>query len=124
VGAVTGIALVIAASTVWGYRAETVPERPGKLPGLPELTSATEVWPEASSTVPAERTDGTLLMLVAALGKNEMLMRTDEHRPVFLTFDTRTKAQHVLARAPEWAACGGCFEIQAAAFTSREMVCG
>jgi hypothetical protein len=85
VGAATGIALVIAVGAVWGSRDETVPERPEKLPGLPESTSATEVWPEASSTVPARRTDGTSLMPVAALGKNEVLMMTHEHRPTFLT---------------------------------------
>lgn len=65
--------------------------------------------------LPAERADGTRLRPVGTLGNDEMLLMTDERRPAFLSFNTRTEKQRVLAQAPDWATCGGCFEVQATA---------
>ncbi|NRQ39225.1 hypothetical protein HII36_46500 [Nonomuraea sp. NN258] len=62
--------------------------------------------------LPAELEDGTWLWPVGALGRDEILLIAQARRPAFFGFDTRTKSRRLLARAPEWASCGGCFEIQ------------
>ncbi|WP_440085747.1 hypothetical protein [Streptosporangium sp. LJ11] len=104
--------LAIALGVAWTSRDEEVPERPAQLPALPHLAPIGEVWPEAVSVVPAERKDGTWLWPVGALDSDHLLLRTHEHRTEFISFNTRTKKQRVIARAPKWAACGGCFEVQ------------
>ncbi|MER6574161.1 hypothetical protein [Nonomuraea sp. NPDC001023] len=110
-----GVALlsVITLALVWLPRhAEEESKRPTQLPVLPHIAPVSEVWPEAVSVVPAERKDGTWLWPIGSLGQDELLLMSDERAPEFSSFNTRTKRQHVMARAPEWAECGGCFEIQ------------
>ncbi len=106
------VLLIIALGVAWASRDEEVPERPTQLPALPHLAQVDEVWPEAVSVVPAEREDGTWLWPVGALGGDHLLLMTREHRPEFISFNTQTKNKRVIARAPKWAACGGCFEVQ------------
>ncbi|WP_345561178.1 hypothetical protein [Nonomuraea rosea] len=115
------LSLVIALGVTWAAPEEETPERPALLPKPPSLASVDEVWPEAVSVVPAERTDGTWLWPLGALDEDELLLRTDELRPAFIGFNTRTKKQRVIARAPEWAACGGCFEVQETALGSAQV---
>lgn len=115
------LSLVIALGLTWASREEEGPERPARLPELPSLASVDEVWPEAVSMVPAERKDGTWLWPLGALDEDELLLRTDEYRPAFISFNTQTKEQRVLTRAPKWAACGGCFEVQETALGSSQV---
>lgn len=106
---------VITLGVTWASDNEGVPERPSQLPALPRLDPIAHVWPEAVSVVPAERKDGTWLWPVGAIDRDRLLLMTREGRPEFISFNTRTKEQRVVARAPEWADCGGCFEVQATA---------
>ncbi|MGP4094395.1 hypothetical protein [Nonomuraea sp. KM90] len=112
VRAAGALLLVIAFGLIWGSPKEETPERPAQLPALPGLASVDEVWPEAVTIVPAERRDGTWLWPVGALDKDELLLMTHEYRPEFISFNTRNQEQRILARAPKWAMCGGCFEVQ------------
>lgn len=74
---------------------EGVPERPAQLPAVPHLYPIADVWPEAVSTVPAEREDGTWLWPVGALDGDHLLLRTHERRPEFISINTRTNKQRV-----------------------------
>ncbi|MCA2178683.1 hypothetical protein LDL08_21060 [Nonomuraea glycinis] len=106
--------LVLAVGVAWASRdEEEVPQRPAELPVVPHLDPVKDVWPDVVSVVPAERKDGMWLWPIGALGGDELLLMTREHRPEFISFNTRTKKQRVFAQAPERAACGGCFEVQA-----------
>lgn len=100
---------------------EGVPERPPQLPALPRLDPIADVWPEAVSVVPAERKDGTWLWPVGALDRDHLLLMTREYRPEFISINTRTKKQRVVAQAPKWADCGGCFEVQATAVGASQV---
>ncbi|WP_436760871.1 hypothetical protein [Streptosporangium sp. V21-05] len=97
------------------------PERPAQLPALPQLTPVSDVWPEAVITVPGKLKNGTAVLPVAMLSANAVLLTTRERRPTFLSLDLRTDHPRVLATAPKWAACGGCFEIQRTAVSATQV---
>ncbi|GAA3160866.1 hypothetical protein GCM10010466_59740 [Planomonospora alba] len=105
-----------------GCTAEEPSGRPDTLPVLPSLTPVGDVWPEAVLAAPRELENDVTVIPVASLSADELLlMTTHEHRPTFIGFNVKTERRRTLARAPEWAECGGCFEIQHTAVNATQV---
>ncbi|WP_271223109.1 hypothetical protein [Streptosporangium carneum] len=95
---------------------------PGGPPRPPELDAASEVWPEATFTVPSSLGGEPTVQPVAILGANQVLMVAPlSTRPRFVTYDLRTGRHRVLATAPEWSDCDLCFEIRSVAVSETRI---
>ncbi|SNS90061.1 hypothetical protein SAMN05216276_101924 [Streptosporangium subroseum] len=80
------------------------------------MKSAVAVWPEAIFTVPTRLGKGPYVRPLALLSEDEVLVVTEfDVRVRFLTYNLRTKRHRVLATAPKWADCSGCYDIHVVA---------